>query len=377
MKIAFIGQKGIPATFGGVEYHVEELAQRLVQRGHSVSVYVRSWYTPRDLDHLKGIRLTHTGTINTKHLDAFVHSLTSSIHAFLSDYDIVHYHALGPTFFCWLPRITGKKIVATLHGLDWERGKWGRCAKAFLKFTERTAIYVPHRTIVVSQFQKSYFESKYRREVVYIPNGVARPRLRSPQLIKEKHGLNGQDYLLFMGRLVPEKRVDWLIEVFRKFDVGNQMSDVRLVIAGGTSGTDQYVNTLKELAGGTRKIVFTGYVTGAEKEEFLSNALLFLLPSYLEGLPIALLEGMSYGLPCLASDIPPHQEVIQDGQNGFLFRHDQFSDLAERLRNVLAQPERMKTVSENAKAKVRKEYDWDEVVRETEKVYESVLMSGR
>lgn len=374
MKIAYIGQKGIPATFGGVDFHVEELSKRIVQRGHKVYVYVRNWYTDRNLREYQGVKLIHTSTMRTKHLDTFMHSLTSSLHSIFQDYDIIHYHALGPTIFSWLPKFFRGKVVVTVHGLDWQRGKWGSFAKAFLKFTERTATYIPDKTIVVSKAQKEYFESKYGRECIYIPNGVNIPQAKATSgIVKEKYDLNGEDYLLWMGRLTPEKRVDWLIKVFR--EIKTKMPTLRLVIAGGSSATDEYVRGLEKLVGDDERIIFTGYVAGQEKEELFSNALLFVLPSYLEGLPIALLEAMSYRLPCLASDIPPHKEVISEGVDGFLFQSNNFSNLVEKLKDLLRSPNGRKYIGENAKRKVKREYNWDKVVRKTEEVYEEVLKS--
>ena len=372
MKIAYIGQKGIPATFGGIEFHIDELSRRLVKRGHRVDVYVRDWYTNKNLRQYQGVKLIHTPTIKTKHLDAFIHSLTSSLHSIFQDYDIIHYHALGPTVFCWLPKIFRRKVVVTLHGLDWERGKWGIFAKTFLKFTERTATYIPDEIIVVSKAQKEYFESKYGRECIYIPNGVNIPQAKPTSgIIREKFGLNGEDYLLWMGRLTPEKRVDWLIKAFK--EMKSRATDLKLVIAGGSSATDKYVRKLKELARDDERIIFTGYVVGQQKEELFSNARLFVLPSYLEGLPVALLEAMSYRLPCLVSDIPPHREVISEGVEGFLFQSNDFSDFVRKLRELLENPKRLKDIGENARRKVEREYNWEEVVRKTEKVYKNLI----
>jgi len=372
VKIAYIGQKGIPATFGGVEFHVEELSKRLAQRKHEVYVYVRDWYTGKNLRQYQGVRLIHTSTIKTKHLDAFSHSFTSSFHSVFQDYDIIHYHALGPSIFCWIPKVLRDKVVVTLHGLDWERGKWGTFAKVFLKFTERTAIYIPDKTIVVSKAQKEYFESKYGREIVYIPNGVNIPQVKTTgQIIREKYDLDGGDYLLWMGRLTPEKRVDWLIKAFKERE--SRMLDLKLVIAGGSSATVDHVRGLKKLAGADKRIVFTGYVAGQEKEELFSNALLFVLPSYLEGLPIVLLEAMSYRLPCLVSDIPPHREVISEGVDGFLFQSYDFSDFVKKLGRLLQNPDRLRSIGENARRKVEKDYNWDEAVRKTEGVYKNLV----
>lgn len=372
MKIAYIGQKGIPAAFGGVDFHVEELSKRLVQRGHEVYVYVRNWHTDRNLREYQGVKLIHTSTIRTKHLDALMHSLTSSLHSIFQDYDIIHYHGLGSTIFCWFHRFLRGKVVVTLHGLDWQRGKWGSFAKVFLKFTERTATYIPDKTIVVSKSQKEYFESKYKREFIYIPNGVNIPKRRLLSgIIKEKYGLIGEDYLLWMGRLTPEKRVDWLIKAFR--EIKGKVPNLKLVIAGGSSATDEYVKGLKKFAGDDERIIFTGYVAGQEKEELFSNSLLFVLPSYLEGLPIALLEAMSCRIPSLVSDISPHREVISEGVDGFFFQSDDFSDLVEKLEILLKNSDKLSNIGKNARRKVEKEYNWDEVVRKTEGIYKELV----
>ncbi len=370
MRIAFIGQKGIPATFGGIETHVEELAGRLTGRGHEVSVYVRGWYTPKNLKTHKGARLIHTPTINTKHLDAFVHSLTSSVHSLFKDYDIIHYHGLGPTFFSFIPLLARKKVVATVHGLDWQRGKWGKGASSFLRFTEKTAVHIPQRTIVVSRTMKEYFEGKYGKKVVYIPNGVNISRPRRSSIIKDKWGLRGDDYIFFMGRLSPEKRVELLIRSFKKIKTGG----LKLVIAGASSATQGYAEGLKAEAKGAGDIIFTGNVTGQEKEELLTNAKLFVLPSSVEGLPITLLEAMSYGTPCLASGISPHKEVITEGLNGYLFRTDDLQDLETRLEDLIgAGPPALKKTGHNGKRAVMEGYNWDSITTRLEEVYNSVL----
>ncbi len=369
MRIAFIGQKGIPARFGGIEFHVDELSRQLVRRGHHVSTYVRAWYTPRHLTTYEGVRLLHTPTIRTKHLDAALHSLTSSLHALAQDYDIVHYHALGPSFFAWFPRLRGRRVVVTIHALDWQRPKWERGAKAFLKMAERTAIYLPHRTIVVSRSLEKYFESKYRRPVHYIPNGVNIGPLSPPRLIAESYGLKGKDYILFLGRLVPEKRVDWLIRAFRR-----TLSPLRLVIAGSDVGAEGYDRYLRELAGGDPRLFFIGNVGGQVKEELLSSALFYVTPSGMEGLPIALLEAMAHGRCCLASNIPSHQEIIEAGRDGLLFQWNDFDQFVKMLEDLLARSDSYRqTLGEEARCKVSEKYSWEKVTDATERLYYSLL----
>jgi glycosyltransferase involved in cell wall biosynthesis len=369
LKIAFIGQKGIPAHFGGVEFHVDELARRLAKRGHRVSAYVRAWYTPRDLATYEGVQLLHTPTIRTKHLDAALHSLTSSLHALAQDHDIVHYHALGPSFFAWIPRLRGHKVAVTVHALDWQRPKWGLGAKAFLKMTERCAIHLPHSTIAVSRALQSYFENKFGHPIHYIPNGVNIPPLSAPHQITEEYGLQGQDYVLYLGRLVPEKRVEWLIRAFRATS-----SPQRLVIAGDDQDAPGYAQRLRQVAGKDPRLLFTGPVGGQLKEELLSNALFYVSASGVEGLPIALLEAMAHSRCCLVSNIPPHQEIVEDGRDGLLFEGDDHEQLAGALEALLAQRNSYReAMGERAQRKVREQYAWERVADATERLYYSLL----
>jgi len=372
MKIAFIGQKGIPAKWGGIETHVEELSKRLVKRGHKVTVYVRNWYTPMAKTEYKGVELRHTSCMNTKYLDAVTHAFSSSISSIFNSYDIIHYQAIGPTLLSWIPKIFRKKVVATVHRFDYESGKWGYLAKKALKISEKFALSIPIQTIVVAKYQEKIYRDKGYNPI-YIPNGVNIPKPKEVNIIKREYNLKGKDYILYMGRLVPEKRCDWLIKAFSSLNNSN-FSDLKLVIAGGSSSSDDYVKKLKRISMGNKKILFTGYVSGLKKEELFSNALLFILPSYLEGLPIALLEASSYGLPCLASDILPHREVIGDGTNGFFFSNDDFNDLKKKLREILLLPKsKLKEIGEEAKMNVRINYNWDDVVKKTEEIYHRVL----
>lgn len=369
LRIAFIGQKGIPAHFGGIEFHVDELSRRLVQRGHRVSVYVRSWYTAGNLTTFEGIELVHTPTIRSKHLDAFLHSFTSSVHALGQDYDIVHYHALGPSFFAWIPRFRGQKCVVTIHALDWQRPKWGRGARAFLKMTERTAMYLPHATIAVSHALQARFEGKYARPIHYIPNGVNVPPLTPAHLISEQYGLLGQDYVLYLGRLVPEKRVDWLIEAFCRTS-----SPLRLVIAGDDQDARGHTRYLQQRVGGDRRVFFTGTVGGQIKEELLSNALCYATASNVEGLPIAVLEAMAHARCCLASDIPPHREIIEPGRDGLLFAQDDSETLAGALEDLFAQSsDYRQALGREARRHVEKRYSWDSVADAMEALYARLL----
>jgi glycosyltransferase involved in cell wall biosynthesis len=374
MKIAFIGQKGIPVTFGGVEYHVDELARGLTRLGHDVRVYVRPWYTKKELKSYKGVRLIHVPTIKTKYLDASIHSFLCSIHALFTGVDIIHYHAIGPSFFSIIPYIFNKKIISTVHRLDWDSEKWGIFSKFFLKIGELISVTIPKKTIVVSRELKVYFSNHYQRKTIHISHGITVPLFKEPDIIKQKYNLNKREYILFMGRLSPEKRVDWLIRSFLKLNKNKEsLKDIKLVIAGGSSATKGYIRKLKILSKNNPDIIFTGYVIGKEKAELLGSALIFVLPSYLEGSPIVLLEAMSYGLCCLISDIPPHRDIITNRTNGLFFNSRDANDLTLKLKWLLSQPNEIELFGEKAKDKLSKRLSWNEVVRETESLYKSIL----
>ena len=372
MKIAFIGQKGIPAIWGGIEAYVEELSTRLVKRGHSVDVYVRSWYTKKEKTSHNGVSLIHTPCISTKIFDAITHSFSSSMHCIFKNYDIIHYQAMGPSLSSWIPRVFMKKVIVTIHRLDYNSEKWGKFAKSMLRFSEKAALVIPQKTIVVGKHLREKYK-KEGRETIYIPNGVNIPNKSVSKIITDEYNLKGDDYILYMGRLVPEKRCDWLIKAFMRVK-RDFNKDIKLVIAGGSSSTDKYFEELKNSCNADKDIIFTGYVTGNKKEELFSNAKLFVLPSSLEGLPIATLEASSYELPCLVSDIEPHKEIIINNSNGFLFQTDSFNDLCRRLIEIVnGHEDKLNIVGREARRNAENNFNWEMVVNKIEKIYFEVL----
>jgi glycosyltransferase involved in cell wall biosynthesis len=362
VKIAMLGQKGIPATYGGIERHVEELATRLVGRGHEVTVYCRPYYTQIENEY-RGVKLVCMPSIPTKHLDTATHCALAIPHILSSGYDIVHIHALGPSVFANLPRMRGMKSVVTVHGLDWQREKWGMLAKWVLRRCEYTAVAYPDRTIVVSKALREYFNGTRDVYLTYIPNGTVLPHVREAEKIREL-GIDPGSYILFVGRLVPEKGCHYLLDAYRKLD-----TDKELIVAGGTSFSTDYVDSLHAKSG--EKVRFLGYVYGDVLDELYSNASIFVLPSDIEGLPIALLEAMSFGNCCLTSDIPENIEVI--GDCGATFKRGDVDDLAERLGQLLSNPERCHAMGDRARRHVLETYDWDGVTLHTEAIYYSLL----
>lgn len=389
MKIAVIGTKGIPVHFGGIERHCEELYPRLADRGHEVTIFVRDWYTQyRGL--YKGVYLRGAPTLNRKGLDAFMHTAAASLISLRGDFDIVHYHAIGPSLFSFIPKARGMKTVATVHALDWQRAKWGAGAREVLKAGEWASAHFPQRTIVVSRDLQRYFLERYGREAVYIPNGVAPVETpRSAELIKD-FGIEPGRYILFLGRLVPEKGCHDLIAAY----LGSGI-DLPLVVAGGSSHSDEYTADLKRMAddagagnsdqtavsaGGSpgrasvgRRVIFTGNVEGELLTQLSGHAGLFVLPSMLEGLPIVVLEMLSLGVPVLASDIGPSREVLGDGRFGALYRAGDQADLRIKLMEALENLGELKKKAEAGRKHVLTANDWENIAEETEKVYREAL----
>jgi glycosyltransferase involved in cell wall biosynthesis len=366
LRIAMIGQRGVPATFGGVERHVEEIGARLVERGHRVTVYCRTNYVGDHRDTYRGMRLRTIPTVGTKHLDAIVHSGLSTVDAVRTGVDVVHYHALGPGVPSVLPRYaTRAKVVQTVHGLDSERAKWGRGARTALRGAEWMSARVPDATIVVARNLADHYRDAYDRPVDVIPNGVDAGVRRPAAEITERWGLTAGAYALFVGRLVPEKAPDLLVRAW-----ANRPGDARLVIVGGSSFTDDYVARLRRAAADDARILLAGYVYGPQLEELYANAAAFVLPSLLEGLPLTLLEAAAYGTPIVASDIPPHLEVLgEDGPGHRVFPAGSVTGLAEALDRATRDPGGEAAGAEELRARVLAAYRWDDVAGRTEAVY--------
>ena len=366
MKIAMIGQKGIPALYGGIERHVEEIARRLVVKGHEVSVYCRLHYTPTGGSY-HGVELVRLPSLRTKHLDTITHVALSTAHAMTRDFDVLHFHALGPSLFAGPPRALGRATVVTVHGLDWQREKWGRFAQWALKQCEGPAVRFPDRTIVVSQTLREYFTSHYGRDTVTIPNGTVLPEPRPANKI-HRYGLEAGKYVLFVGRLVPEKGVHFLCEAWSRLD-----TDLTLAICGGSAGSDDYVRQIAQSAGPRVKML--DYVYGEGLEELYSNAYVVCLPSTVEGLSLVLLEALSYGRCVLVSDIPENVEVTRDAAP--TFRTKDVADLSTQLGRLLAEPGLVHAYEAKARGHIAAHYSWDRVVDATVGVYEAVVRARR
>jgi glycosyltransferase involved in cell wall biosynthesis len=298
--LAVIGQKGIPAGFkgtSGVEFYVEYRVKRLVAGGKKVDCYVRNWATPKAQTDYLGINLIHIPTINTKHLDATIHSFLASIHVCFSPADTVWYQASGPALFSFVPKLFGKKIIVTIHTLEWQRDKWGFIAQLVLKLGERVGVTNADAVITVSADLSKYLKVKYGCDAFIDPPVVESVKKLKPDIITRKYGLKGNDYILYLGRFVPEKRIEWLIEAYQKFNP----KGIKLVLAGGSSHTDKYAKKLLSLSSDNPNIIYTGYVLGREKQELLSNCKLLVIPSAIEGSPVVLKE-LPEKIPVIVSE---------------------------------------------------------------------------
>jgi glycosyltransferase involved in cell wall biosynthesis len=358
LRVAFIGGRGVASKYSGIETYYEEVGSRLTRMGHEVTAYCRSYFTPPGREH-QGIKITRLPTIRSKHLETLIHTLLSTLHVLTQPCDLVHYHALGPALFSFVPRLAGKKTVVTVQGLDWQRRKWGPLAAFVLRLGERAAVTLPSATMVVSRTLQRHYRDAYGKETSYVPNGGMLRQRSAPALILE-WDLRPQEYILFLGRFSPEKGCHLLIEAYEQLH-----TDIKLVMAGGSSFDDDYSLRLRSHA--SQKIKFPGWVAGAVLDELLTNAMLFVLPSDLEGLSLALLDAMGAGLCVLTTDLPENREAL-DGK-GFTFRRGDATDLADRLRFLIANPAVRGAAGIAAKHHIRDQYRWSMIAGEIESVY--------
>ena len=386
-----IGHKQVPSREGGVEVVVGELSRRMVERGHEVVLLSRRGQPARQVEDASGEAGSHDGlkgdpgrpyrwkgvevvpvpTIRAKGLAALSSSICGTLRAIAMRPDVVHYHAEGPCVPLLLAHLAGIKTVATIHGLDWQRSKWGRAASLYIRLGERIAATFADEVIVLSRNMQRYFMDAYGRQTRYIPNGAERKEHLPAREIYARWGLTAGSYLLFLGRIVPEKGVHYLVDAFRELD-----TDKKLVIAGGDTDSEDYAASIRERVAGDDRIVMTGFVDGEALAELYSNAYLYVLPSDVEGMPLTLLEAMSYGCVCVTSDIPECDEVLKD--RGAVFARGSVEELRLTLERLLkdgSQDERA-ALERSAAEHVLATYDWDAVVDQTLGVYRHARDGG-
>ena len=366
MKIIVIGTRGFPGVQGGVESHCEHLYPVLVKQGFNITVFTRKPYVNVDIRTFKGIQLIPVSCPRNKFLEAIVHTFKCVLKARILNPDILHIHAVGPSLFTPLARILGMKVVVTNHGPDYMRKKWSLPAKIFLKFCERMGMVFASEVITIAKNIADDIENKYGKDSTIIPNGVDIPVNADTHKYLNKYGLKKQKYILTVGRFVPEKGFDDLIDAFCR----NDHKEWKLAIVGDADHEDKYSVNLKSKAKRHSNIVLTGFLKGQALHELYSHAGLFVLPSYYEGLPIVLLEAMSYGLSCIASDIPANRNVTLDDER--FFRVGDVEQVSQKIEMFIKRPwsDADRKKQENM---IAQEYNWGNIAQQTMRVYLSVL----
>lgn len=362
MKVAVIGHKQIPSRSGGVEVVVEELATRLAARGVDVTAYNRKAKGRTDLAEFEGVRLVDVFAPDNKKLNAVVYSYLATIRAIASGVDVIHYHALGPAASLWLAKLFGKKVVVTVHGLNYKTPKWRGFGAKYIKLGERLAMRCADEVVVLSRSIQDYYRSEYGRECRFLPNGLSMPEGIENDSCLDRLGLRGHDFLLCVSRLVPGKGLEALVEAFK-----GVRADAELVIAGDSDHVEEFKATLKASASDDSRIRFIGFASKTDLCALYSTARLFVFPSEAEGMPMALLEAMWFNCPCLVSDIPENVEVLE-GYGG-TFPVGDVAVLSEKLQAACdLWPKR-----EDTRSIVAASHNWETVADETLKIYGEVL----
>ncbi len=372
MKITMIGQKGLPVQFGGVETHVLELSTRLMRSGHDVVAYGRNWYVPKGTSRVNNIRIIRLPSIHTKHLDTASNTLLAVLHAvFFVRPDVYHFHGVGPALFSWIPRILAPRatIVTTFHSVDRLHSKWGWFAQKMLQLGEWAAVTIADETIVVSKTLAKYVEQKFGKRASYIPNGITPVRTSVDPLLLSPFGLQPFDYVAMISRLVPHKGAHILIDAWKSACAKSPevMKNLKLAIIGGSAFTDDYVRKLKAMIANDESIVMTGYQRGDTLNALFAGARFMVHPSTQEGLPIAVLEEMSYGKAVIAADIPETMEVV--AEYGVPFPAGNIDALADAIIDLSADPMLAASIGHVARAFVEDEYHWDDIAHETSNIY--------
>lgn len=353
-SVAVLGLRGVPATWGGVERQCEELYSRLAAAGFPVTIFCRSAYVPPGRRLYKGIRLIRLPTLPGKHLETLAHTLLACCCLPRTPCDIVHVYSQGPALFTPLIRLLApqSRIFFTCGGLDWQRRKWSGPASHVLRLGEWCSARFTDARIMVSQALAAYYRDRYRVDSLVIPNGVTIPASGRPLGGLADLGLTPRGYAVFVGRLVPEKRIEDLVAAFRDGRRG-----LKLAVVGGAAGSEDYAARLRQAAADDPSIVLTGYRFGDELAALLDNAAVYVTASELEGMPLSLLEGMAAGLPCLASDIAPHREVL--GPTGRYFPVGDVSALEAALDLMAGDAARMTALGAACRDRAARHWSWD------------------
>jgi glycosyltransferase involved in cell wall biosynthesis len=373
IKIAFLGCKGIPAKWGGIEKYIEEIGTRLADRGHDVTVFGSKWYCAQYRGALyRGIHLQRVSSIRFQATDALTNALNASLAIMKNVYDIVHFHGLASYYTIPMVKMTGKITVATAHAMEsnWDNVKYNRLGRLVIKKAFETGMKHAHCVTTVAEHLKEKIKKDYSRNALLLPSGLDRVEPHKPDIIRKKYGLQGQDYLLFLGRIDPIKRPEWVLELAQVLD-----KRIKLVIAGGPQDamTEIYLNDLKNKAAAFTNIIFTGSVIGNEKAELFSNCRLFLAPSLDEGLPLTVMEAIAYGKCCVVSDIPAFRSIIENDVSGFIVSKTSIENFVFTVSNLMQSQQRLTLIGKEAKRRIISKFDWNGTTEKTEQLYFKLL----
>ena len=370
MKVAMIGHKVVPSRRGGIETVLTALCPMLVERGWDVTCYNRSsdkveneYVGTVQNKTYRGVHIKTAWTLNVRGAAAMIASFTAAIAASFGKYDVIHFHAEGPCAAMWIPKLFGKTCVATVHGLDWQREKWGKgFASKYIKFGEKVMVKYADEIIVLSEAARAYFKNTYHRDTVLIPNGISHPVHKEAHLICDAYGLEKENYMAVVSRLTAEKGIHYLIDAYN-----NLHTDKKLVIAGDTSDTDDYVRMLKEKAAGNPNIIFTGFISGDTLSELYSNAYAMVLPSDLEGMSLCLLEALSYRNALVCSDIPENTAVAEN--RACYFKKGDTEDLSQKLQTLCDNRAVTENLRDGVDTFILSKYSWETVADATAQLY--------
>ena len=370
MKIAIIGQKGAPTKSGGIERYAENLAANLATQGHEVSLYSRKYYS-QGIKEYRGFKIISVPSINTKHLEAITNTFFACLDAIFRDFDVINIQAIGPASLIWILKIFKPRtpIIFTFHCQDYYHKKWGLASRQFLKLGEYLGCRLADKVVVTSRTLMHYVNLEYGFMPVYIPYGTDTPEKVPVQQIRA-WGLENKNYIAYIGRLVRHKGVHHLINAYRQIETNK-----KLVIVGASAHTDDYVQELHDLAAGDDRIIFTGNQEGSVLKELFSNAYVFVQPSEYEGLSVALLEAMGWGLTCLVSDIPQNLEGINEA--GLSFYTNDAKDLKDKLEILLKNPEKTEELGKLARERAEQEYNWPKVSSEIAALAKEMISKGK
>ena len=368
MRIALLGTRGVPASYSGFETCVEQLGQRLVERGHEVTVYCRSHHIDYPHPYYKGMRLIKLPTIANKYLDTMVHSLISSVHALTQRYDVALYFIAGNSPVTWIPRLVGTQTILNVDGLDWKREKWSPLAKRYIQLAEYLATKVPSAFITDSRVVQGYYQDRFGQLPPYIPYGSDIERL-APGDTMARYGLEPRGYVLFVGRLVPENCVHHLVEAFAGLD-----TYMKCVIVGDAAYAEAYKAELRAIADRDPRVILTGYLFGAGYRELGSHAYAFVETSGVGGTHPALIEAMALGNCVLVHNTPENLETIGDA--GLSYDGGRGApSLRQVLRTLLADAQLADGYRRKAQQRAQTVFSWESVADEYERLCYRV--SGR